>query len=146
MFHIDLKGALHIHQVSTATLYIIVLVIVLAGYVNAINSKINELTIRTHKAMPNGKLTIVMASDIHLGTIIGEKELGKLVGMINNQNPDLVLFVGDIFDEDIAPVVNGQMGKLFEEIKAKFGVLVLPEIMSFIETTRPKSITLIPMA
>lgn len=96
--------------------------------------------------MPNGKLTIVMASDIHLGTIIGEKELGKLVGMINNQNPDLVLFVGDIFDEDIAPVVNGQMGKLFEEIKAKFGVLVLPEIMSFIETTRPKSITLIPMA
>jgi len=122
MFHIDFKGNTHIRQISTGIVYIASILIIVAGYINAISPKIAELKIDTHKPLPNNKLTIVMASDIHLGTIIGKKDLGKLVQRINIQNPDLVLFAGDIFDEDIAPVVNGQMGKLFEEIKSKYGV------------------------
>jgi hypothetical protein len=66
-----------------------------------------------------------MASDIHLGTIIGKNDLAKLVEKINYQNPDIVLLVGDIFDEDIAPVVNGQMGDLFERFNAKYGVFAV---------------------
>lgn len=125
LFKIDLKNTLEFHRLAVGIIYSAALIIIFAGYLNAINPKVNHLEISTTKPLPDGNLTIVMASDIHLGTIIGKNDLAKLVEKINHQNPDIVLLVGDIFDEDIAPVVNGQMGDLFERFNAKYGVFAV---------------------
>ncbi len=122
---IDIKGSIGLNRLAVGVIYMITLTIVLVGYVNAINPKISQIDIATCKPLPNGELKIVMASDIHLGTIIGKNDLAKLVDRVNKENPDMVLFVGDIFDEDIAPVVNGQMGELFEGIKTKHGTFAV---------------------
>lgn len=121
-FGLDIKGIAENRQIAVIFIYLVMLIILLAGYVNATNPKVSNINIDVNKPLPTGKVRIVMASDIHLGTIIGKKELAKLVNTVNNQNPDLVLFVGDVFDEDITPVVNGNMGNLFEQIKSKYGV------------------------
>ncbi|MBC7126436.1 MAG: metallophosphoesterase [Bacteroidales bacterium] len=119
-------------------LYFATLTVIIAGYINAINPKVNQLKIESSKPIPGGGLTIAMVSDIHLGTIIGKNELSSLVDKINSQKPDIVLFVGDIFDEDIAPVVNGQMGEQFERINAKYGVFAVTGNHEFFSNYRAK--------
>lgn len=125
LFKFDIKNTLELHRLVVGIIYSTALTVIIAGYINAINPKVNKFEIKITKPIPDGGLTIVMASDIHLGTIIGKNDLAKLTEKINTQNPDIVLLVGDIFDEDVAPVVNGQMGKLFEQIKAKYGVFAV---------------------
>ncbi|MEY1638189.1 metallophosphoesterase [Tenuifilum osseticum] len=138
LLKIDIKSSLETHRMVVGMLYFATLTVILAGYIYAINPKINQLKIESSKPIPGGGLTIAMVSDIHLGTIIGKNELTKLVDKINSQKPDIVLFVGDIFDEDIAPVVNGQMGEQFERINAKYGVFAVTGNHEFFSNHRAK--------
>jgi hypothetical protein len=67
-------------------------------------------------------LNIVMASDLHLGTINGKSFAYRVVDIINKQKPDVVLLAGDIIDEDIKPVLRDNVGEALLELKAKYGV------------------------
>jgi len=51
---------------------------------------------------------IVQIADIHYGTTINQKELNKIINKINNLNPDMVLFTGDLIDKNITPTENIQ--------------------------------------
>ena len=46
-------------------------------------------------------LKIVHFSDIHYGITTTEKDLNNIQEKINNLNPDIVVFTGDLFDQDI---------------------------------------------
>jgi len=120
--YLDFKNHLHYKQIAVIAVYSITFVVLVIGHINAISPKISKVSIKTEKNIDDSGLRIVAVSDIHLGTIIGKNQLNKLVNLINEQKPDIVLFAGDIFDEDIAPVVNGGMGKLFEHIDSKYGI------------------------
>ena len=97
--------------------------LVLGSYLNARIPAIRHLEISVNKANATpGTLKIVMASDIHLGTLIASRKAERLVRKINSLKPDLVLFAGDIVDEDIAPVINQNLGGALEQIVAPFGV------------------------
>lgn len=110
-------------QWMTIITAIVVFFTVLAGHINALNPRIHELSIETETASKNRKeLRIVMASDIHLGTIISTKRLTKIVDKINGLNPELVLFAGDIVDEDLQPVIRQNLGSLLSQIKSPLGV------------------------
>jgi predicted MPP superfamily phosphohydrolase len=101
----------------------LVLLLVTAGYINAISPRIKKLNITIAKNAGNLKeLNIVMASDIHMGTIIGPRRMTKLVEMINSQNPDIILLAGDIVDEDLAPVVRQNLGSALLGLKAPMGI------------------------
>lgn len=63
-----------------------------------------------------------MASDIHLGTLVGRKRLEKIAEAITETRPDLVLFPGDIVDEDLAPVIKENLGETLRSITAPMGV------------------------
>lgn len=135
---IDIKSTPETHRLIVGLVYFAAFTIILIGYLNAINPRVNQVKIETSKPIQNESLTIAMVSDIHLGTIIGKYDLAKLIDSINSQNPDIVLLVGDIFDEDIAPVVNGQMGAQFERINAKYGVFAVPGNHEFFSNHRAK--------
>jgi uncharacterized protein len=104
----------------------VVVVIVVAGYVNARSPRISTRTIRIAK---NGhrfaSLNIVAASDIHLGTIVCKSRLERIVEKINALKPDLVLLPGDVVDEDIGPVIRQNLGETLRKIDAKYGVLAI---------------------
>lgn len=67
-------------------------------------------------------LKILMASDFHLGSIVGEKHLKKFVHLIEETSPDIVLIPGDLIDDHIEPFLKENMGKTLKEIKAPLGV------------------------
>lgn len=100
--------------------------VVVLGFINARIPRIQELnlTIPKPNAVP-GEWTVVMASDIHLGTIIASRKASRLVENINAMNPDLVLFAGDILDEDLAPVIRYNLGEALHSIKSRFGVYAI---------------------
>jgi uncharacterized protein len=98
-------------------------ILVTISYLNARIPAIRHLEITINKpAAKPGSVKIVMASDIHLGTIIASRKAERLVKTINRLKPDIVLFAGDIVDEDIAPVINQNLGASLQQIKAPLGV------------------------
>ncbi len=106
--------------VSVATA---VFLIVLGGHINALHPRIKELTINTGVRSEERKsLKLAVATDVHLGTIISTKRLTKMVNLINSQKPDVILFAGDIVDEDLAPVISQNLGSLLTKLEAPLGV------------------------
>ena len=96
------------------------------GYLNARNPRVKLLGVHIPKQIDTLQtLNIAVASDIHLGTIIGRDRLNAIVDKINSLHADLVLFPGDIVDEDLAPVIHQNLGETLRTIKAKYGVYAI---------------------
>jgi predicted MPP superfamily phosphohydrolase len=104
-----------------------IVVIVGAGYLNALRPVVRKLDISIPKSAGKLKeLKLVMASDIHLGTLVGRNRLNNLVRTVNGLEPDIVLLVGDVVDEDIEPVVRLNLGEMLQSLKARYGVYAVP--------------------
>lgn len=118
--------AAHVPQKIMALIAALSLCITAAGSYIAAHprAKIIDLYIDKPKTGdPN--LDIIMVSDLHLGNIITRKHLERLVSSINEYSPDIVLFPGDFFDENLKPVIQDNMGGLIESIKARCGVFAV---------------------
>ncbi|HEY6951970.1 MAG TPA: metallophosphoesterase [Bacteroidota bacterium] len=103
-----------------------VIVVVIGGHLNAIRPRIRTLELAIAKKRGSaGSLNIVAASDIHLGTIISKTRLQKIVRMMNELRPDVVLLPGDVFDEDIGPVIRQNLGETLRTIQSKYGVYAI---------------------
>lgn len=76
-----------------------------------------EKTIVTEKPLEK-PLTVVLASDLHIGYHNRKAELGRWVDLINAENPDLVLIGGDIIDMSLRPVEEGNYAEEFRRIQA----------------------------
>ena len=76
-----------------------------------------ELTIKTDKPLEK-PLTVVLASDLHLGYSNRRPELARWIDLINAEDPDLVLFGGDIVDIQLRPLLDGDYASEFARIKA----------------------------
>ncbi len=63
-------------------------------------------------------LTLVMASDLHIGYHNRRSDLARWVDLINAEKPDLVLIAGDIIDYSLRPVIEEDMAAEFRRIKA----------------------------
>lgn len=97
--------------------------IILGGFLNAWHPKISQHNININKHVTGQKqVKIVAASDIHLGTIIGPRKTNKLVETINSLNPDIILFAGDVVDEDVGPVIRQNLGESLKKLNAPLGV------------------------
>ncbi|MDY0369664.1 MAG: metallophosphoesterase [Bacteroidales bacterium] len=103
---------------------VIVFLLVLAGHINAIYPVVQTLDIASEK-IPSSQppLRIILASDIHLGTIVGKKRVSRIVRLINQQQPDVILLAGDIVDEDLEPVIKQNLGEILSTLHAPLGVI-----------------------
>lgn len=101
----------------------IVVIIVIAGHINFLNPRIHKFEINIPKQKSQlDKLNIAVAADLHLGTIVGKSRLDDFVKKINSLNADIVLLPGDIFDEDIGPIIKKNLGDDLIKLRAKYGV------------------------
>jgi len=113
-------------QIAALVAIGVVVVILIVGYINALNPRIKTLHLTIPKSVDGPKtVNIVVASDIHLGTIVGRSRLNHIVDRINELNPDIVLLPGDVFDEDLAPVIRQNLGETLRNIKAPLGVIAI---------------------
>lgn len=76
-----------------------------------------EITINTTKPIEK-PLTIVLASDLHIGYHNRKTELARWVNLINAEKPDLVLICGDIIDRSLRPVLEDNFAEEFLRIQA----------------------------
>jgi uncharacterized protein len=116
----------------------IVVMTVTAGFINARLPRITNLEITINKKVNGEKsLKIVMVSDIHMGTLIAKHRTNYLVGKINSLKPDLILFAGDVVDEDLAPVIRRNLGEMLSQLKAKHGIYGITGNHEFIGGAEP---------
>ena len=101
----------------------LVAVVLAAGHINARTPRVRRLTVTIPKHTEDrSPITVVAASDIHLGTIVGRSRLEQIVRAINNLHPDVVLLPGDIVDEDLGPVLRQNLGETLRNISTRYGV------------------------
>lgn len=56
-----------------------------------------KLTVNQSLAKP---IKIAMVADLHLGVLVGNRQLDKLTAILQQQNPELLLIPGDVLDDD----------------------------------------------
>lgn len=106
-----------------------IIVITLVGLI-VFWGNLNKRNIQTKTidiSIPKGagkldSLNVVMASDIHLSPIDGEKLLTKIVDKVNSCNPDIILLAGDIVDDKAIVLEERGIGESFRRLKSKYGV------------------------
>lgn len=108
------------------TVFILVVGIVSYGAWNARHPQVNHYDLTIAKQAGSLKqLHVVMVSDIHLGTIVHNDHLTKMVNTVNQLKPDLVLFAGDVFDETIESSDKQQIVDTFSKLSAPYGVFAV---------------------
>lgn len=104
----------------------IVAVVLVYGFINAHIIRVRTFDITIAKEAGKRKtLNIVMASDIHLSSIIGRSRIKSIVEKINSLSPDLVLLPGNIVDGDLNPVIHQNLGESLRQIRAPLGVFAI---------------------
>ncbi|KIL34898.1 phosphoesterase [Cohnella kolymensis] len=95
----------------------------LIGSRNAWNPIVRKHVLDVDKSAVTAKeWTIAAASDIHLGNLVGNRHLRRLVSRVNRMNPDLILLPGDVIDDTIEPFIRNRMSRTLGQLKAKHGV------------------------
>ncbi len=69
---------------------------------------------------------IVAISDVHLGEGTGRPSLARYVDMINAQQPDVVLIVGDLVDNSVRPLLRDSMALELKRLRAPMGIYMVP--------------------
>ena len=105
------------------SVFIIVFIVVGLGVWNAQSQVVTNYEVNINKyAGKINSLNVVMISDVHMGITIKENGIDKMINSINELNPDIVLFCGDIFDENTTTNLKEYSRETFKNIKSKYGV------------------------
>jgi len=105
----------------------VVSLVVLSGFINARTARIKVLSYIIPKKVNGVKsLRMVMVSDVHMGNLIAKRKTNRLVTKINELKPDIVVFAGDLVDEDLAPVIKNNLGEALTKIQSRLGVFAIP--------------------
>jgi len=103
--------------IAMACILGVIAVVLTVGGIHYRHKYRGELTIRTEKPLEK-PLTIVLASDLHVGYSNRKAELGRWIDLINAEHPDIVLFGGDIIDIQLRPLVEGNYDEAFHRLTA----------------------------
>jgi predicted MPP superfamily phosphohydrolase len=127
----------HVKQVLFVTVGGTVILAVVGSRFNAMFPTITTLDLTINKKSPLKELNIALASDIHLGTVVCNNHFERIVRKINSLHPDIVLFPGDIVDEDIEPVIRQNLGETVRQIQSKYGVYAITGNHEYIGGVEP---------
>jgi len=109
-FHFSLRNTpLRFISISGLMMYTIALIIILYGILfGRFNFRIKNVTIplQIHSSNLDG-IRIIQISDLHIGSLwFYQKRFKKVIRMINDLTPDIILFTGDMVN-DLALEMNG---------------------------------------
>lgn len=126
--HTKLKNTLLFSRGSVISIGSVVVACAVAtclyGIFNARNIKVNEYSVTVNKSCGSDKhLKAVLVADLHMGYAIGVDHITNMVEKINQQDADIVIIAGDIFDNSYDGMDDPEGIKAqFKSIKSKYGV------------------------
>lgn len=122
-----------VRQILGIVVSLTILLLITLGSINANRTIITKLELKSDKELKSHKsLKIAMVSDVHMGHIISNKKITRMVKMINELKPDIVLIAGDLMDQEIKPVIKNKLGEKLLNINAKYGLYLIPGNHEFI--------------
>lgn len=100
--------------------FLLSIFITVYGYFEARDIRTEKVTVKTQKIPKEiGKLKIVQISDIHLGVLVGEERLKRILKEVKNENPDILVSTGDLVDGEMCNIA--QLVTLLKEINPRYG-------------------------
>ena len=93
------------------------------GILHSKHVKVTPYDITVEKSCTgHDSLKIVLAADLHLGYSVDDRQMQRMVKKINAQKADLVVFAGDIFDNEYEAVQNpDKIAKTLSMIQSTYG-------------------------
>ncbi len=108
----------HYHLFMTAL--IISFFIAVYGYFEAKDVRTERIVIRTPKISRElGMIRIVQISDVHLGLIVRENRLSRILAVVKKADPDMLVSTGDLVDGQVSRR-NG-LAAMFRQITPRYG-------------------------
>lgn len=90
------------------------------GYFEASNIRTEKVLISTPKiSAETGRLKIVQVSDIHLGLIVREDRLKRILEKVKAADPDIVVSTGDLVDGQVCNL--NHLSDLLKDITPRYG-------------------------
>ena len=126
--HTKLKNTLLFSRGSVISIGSVVVACAVAtclyGIFNARNIKVNEYSVTVNKSCGSDKhLKAVLVADLHMGYAIGVDHITNMVEKINQQDADIVIIAGDIFDNSYDGMDDPEGIKAqLKSIKSKYDV------------------------
>ncbi|MEN2994749.1 MAG: metallophosphoesterase [Thermodesulfovibrio sp.] len=87
------------------------------GYFEALNIKTEKITIETDKI--NRNIRVVQISDVHIGLIVREFRIKKIVNTIKQTSPDILISTGDLVDAQIDKL--NHIADILKEVNIHYG-------------------------
>ena len=106
-----------------AACLLLVLAVNVYGLIHAKQTVVNYETCRIEKDCGDRKtLRAAVVADLHLGYNMGCDEVLRMVDMVNEEHPDIVLLAGDIFDNELLSVDRPEETiAAFRNLKSTYG-------------------------
>lgn len=90
------------------------------GYFEALSIKTERITIQSPKIPAQaGKIKVAQISDVHLGLMVREKRLERILKAVRKENPDILVSTGDLIDGQLDHIESAI--ELFSTITPAYG-------------------------
>ena len=113
-----------LHRIAGCVCALVILIASIWGVVNARIIHVTPYDVTVDKTVEGmDEMKVVLVADLHLGYNIGEKQMQQMVDRINEQDADLVVIAGDIFDNEWEAVEAPEtIAATLRSIRSKYGV------------------------
>ena len=107
-----------------AAVWAVCLIACVYGTIHASQLTVKRYDVQVDKACEGRDgLRVVLVADLHLGNTIGAERVQDMVRVINDQDADLVLLAGDIFDNSVDEMDDpGAIRAALRSIQSRLGV------------------------
>jgi predicted MPP superfamily phosphohydrolase len=129
-FHFIPSGLFENHTRSLHVLWFSLAGIITAalgiGFAMDSNPRIKTYEIKIpKKTSPWDALTIAAVSDIHFGAVLGKTHLLKIKTLVKQIKPDMILLLGDLFDEKVPDEERVQMTAFLKDLTCPRGTFAI---------------------
>ena len=105
---------------SFVLLMLCVVILAASSAFSAWQIRLHRVVLQTTKLPAgNSKLTIAQISDVHLGLMVGERRIARIIRLLDRVKPDVVVCSGDLVDAQMDRFDN--LAAMLEKIKAPLG-------------------------
>lgn len=108
-------------KITLPVLTALTMILGIVGYVNMGRIVTNSYKINVEKKSQNEHITAAVVADMHIGISARRKDVNEIIRQINDIQPDVVLLLGDIFDENTTEDEMEYFSEEFKEVKSRFG-------------------------
>lgn len=98
-----------LRQQSYLIAFGLTILIIIAGFLNTVSPVTRKYQISLDKSAKTKQIRIAAVSDIHLGSVLRKRSMRILSRRLEAIAPDMVLFLGDILDGEINPVLRDDL-------------------------------------